>query len=227
MKYRSLFLIMICPVAVWAQSGSNKKINVPKLIDKQDKLILNLTSDNWMNLPAGIKAKPFRSRGFSFLLMGERLNTSGNVGIGMGFGISSQNVHTNGSFDDVTDPSKTTFNPIPDSMDYDLNKLSLNYVDLALELRFRTNENADHKRFKISAGIKGGILFQEHSKYKDSHGKIKSYGLDHLNSFQYGITGRIGYGTWAVTGYYALNGIFKKDKGPDLIPYSVGISLTP
>ena len=67
------------------------------------------------------------------------------------------------------------------------------------------------KRFKLSLGAETGWMFQDHEKYKDDH-KNKSYNLEHLNAFQYGLTGRIGYGKWALNGYYALTGIFEKDK---------------
>ena len=47
-----------------------------------------------------------------------------------------------------------------------------------------------------------------------------------LNYFQYGVTGRIGYGSVALSGYYSLVDVFKKDKGPELTPLNVGISFT-
>lgn len=75
--------------------------------------------------------------------------------------------------------------------------------------------------------MKGGWLFQDHTKYKDEDMKSKSYNLDHLNAFQYGLTARMGYSKLGVNGYYALSGIFEKDKGPDLVPFSIGISFTP
>mgnify|MGYP003377147226 FL=1 len=122
---------------------------------------------------------------------------------------------------------RTYIHPLPDSVDYDINKLSLNYLDLALEFRIHSKENESHKRFKLSLGVKGGWLFQDHTKYKDEDMKSKSYNLDHLNAFQYGLTARMGYSKLGVNGYYALSGIFEKDKGPDLVPFSIGISFTP
>lgn len=208
-------------------TSSSRKMSLSKITHRQDGLLVHLTSDGWLKIPAGISTKPLSSRGFSFYLMGEKMNSGGIIGVGYGLGISSQNVASNGVFDDRVDPGKTRLHALPDSIDYDLNKLSLNYVDLNIEFRFRTKENGNRQRFKVSAGAKGGWLFQDHIKFKNGKDKSKTYNLDNLNPFHYGLTARIGYGNWAVNGFYGLAGIFEKDKGPDLVPFSLGITLTP
>lgn len=222
---------MLITLHTQAQQSLDHKVTKPtalsKITNRQDGLIISLTSDGWLELPAGIETHPFSSRGFSFYFMGEKMNSGGVIGLGYGIGMSSQNFSSNGYFDDVSDPAKTRMHAINDSIDYSINKLSLNYLDLALEIRLRTHANENHKRFKLSLGAKAGWMFQDHEKYKDDHNKNKSYNLEHLNAFQYGLTGRIGYGKWALNGYYALTGIFEKVKGPDLVPFSVGISFTP
>ncbi|MBK7853153.1 MAG: PorT family protein [Bacteroidetes bacterium] len=227
-----IILFFLCSI-IQAKAGqtveesSSGNLSLSKITHRQDGLILNFTSDGWLTLPANITTKPLSSRGFAFYLMGEKMTPKGNIGLGYGLGISSMNVSSNGFFDDCTNSDKTLLHAYPDSIDYDINKISLNYLDLALELRFRTNENESHKRFKFSLGAKGGWLFQDHMKFKNGKDKSKVYNLDHLNDFQYGLTARIGYGKWALNGYYGLAGIFEKNKGPELIPFSVGISITP
>jgi len=200
-------------------------MSVPRFADKEDRLILNLNWDNWLNTSTGVDVKDFRSRGFSFLLMNEKIYGQGNFAFGLGIGFSSQNVHSNSFPTYNADGSKTYLSPIPDSIDYDLNKLSCNYIDAALELRFRTNENQAHKRFKITVGMKGGVLVQSHTKYEDGDEKVKTYDIKNLNTFQYGVTARIGYGKWGISGYYSLINLFKDGKGPDVVPVSVGISF--
>lgn len=206
---------------------SSTKMSLSKITHRQDGLVVNFTSDGWLEIPSSITNKPFSSRGFSFYFLVPRMNKQETFGIAYGIGLSSQNFSSDAYFNDVTNPAKTYIHPLPDSVDYDINKLSLNYLDLALEFRIHSKENESHKRFKLSLGVKGGWLFQDHTKYKDEDMKSKSYNLDHLNAFQYGLTARIGYSKLGVNGYYALSGIFEKDKGPDLVPFSIGISFTP
>ena len=138
----------------------------------------------------------------------------------------SQNVHTNATLIDTTsNESNYALSVIPDSL-YTLNKLSLNFITAALEIRIRSIENKNGHRFKFNVGILGGYLLQSHAKLDGKYGKYKTYGIKHLNKFQYGLTGRIGYSNYAFHVYYSLVDVFKKGEGPELIPYSLGISFT-
>src|SRR5205085_2827586 len=153
---------------------------------KEDKLILFFSSDNWANLPSGITSKPFRSHGFSFQFMNEVMYKSGNYGFGLGLGFMSQNVHTDGIIIDTTaNESYSMLGKIPDSLDYNVNKLSLNFLTLALEIRLRTNENTHGERFKFSAGILAAVLLQSHTKYSDDDQKFKTFKVKNLNDLQY------------------------------------------
>ena len=229
-KVFSLAAIALLSLNSFAQDVSSPGPSMPgtlaKIASSDDLFIVSFTSDNWMNLPSTLESKPLRSHGFSFLFMKEKMNTSGHFGLAYGLGFSSQNVHTDGVL--YYDDSETSnfFAKVPDSLDHETNKVSLNFVDLALELRLRTSENSKGKSFKLSGGLKGGYLVQSHTKYEDKNGKYKGYNLVGLNYLQYGVTGRIGYGSIALSAYYSLVDVFKKDKGPELTPFSAGISFT-
>jgi len=69
-------------------------------------------------------------------------------------------------------------------------------------------------------GIKGGYLVNSHTKFKDSTGKVKVYDIK-TNPYRYGAHVRIGYSWFALTGYYSVSTLFVKDKGPDVIPFSI------
>ncbi len=229
-KLFSLAAIVFIALSSFGQDASSAGPSLPgalgKIVAADDLFIMSFTSDNWMNLPSTLESKPFRSRGFSFLIMKEKMNTKGHLGIGYGLGFSSQNVSTDGVLFYDDSKGENFFAKVPDSLDLETNKLSLNFIDAALEIRARTSENSKGKNFKVSAGLKVGYLLQSHTKYEDKNGKMKMYNIVGLNYFQYGITGRIGYGNVAATVYYSLVDVFKKDKGPKLTPLSVGISFT-
>jgi hypothetical protein len=220
--HRLLFALLILPFIVNAQTPAKK---APDFSHREDLVVLSLTSDNWTDLPKGIESKPLRSRGFSFLFMTEKMNSSKTLGLGVGMGFMSQNVHTNAYITDTG--SASMLSPVPDSMDMKLNKLSTNFITAALEVRLRTKENNKGGIFKLSAGILAGFMLQDHVKYEDGKiGKIKYYDIQHLNKFQYGIEGRIGYNKVAINGYYSLVPVFEDGEGPEMTPYSIGISLT-
>jgi hypothetical protein len=222
-----IFLILVLFTAqLFAQDNALKE-EVANYVQKEDKLILNLTSDNWSGLPSQFTHKALRSRGFSFLLMNERMNATGTYGLGLGLGFMSQNVHTDALAIDTTfNESSSSLQKIPDSLHYDLNKLSLNFINAALEFRFRTKLNKHNERFKLSLGVIAGVLIQSHTKYEDDNGKFKTYHVKHLNNFQYGFSGRIGYDNYALTAYYSMVDVFQDGEGPSLTPYSIGISFT-
>lgn len=223
MKKNLLIACVFFLSASFVSAQDKEPVRIPKFGQKEDRLILNFTWDNWSNVSSGVDVKGFRSRGFSFLMMNEKILGKGHAAIGFGLGFSSQNVHSNTFPTYSPDGSHTFLSPI--SGNYDLNKLSCNFLDAALELRFRTNENEREKRFKVSLGMKGGYLVQSHTKYEDSNGKIKTYDIKNLSKFQFGTTARIAYGNWGLSGYYSLVNLFKDGKGPEVVPVSMGISL--
>jgi hypothetical protein len=45
--------------------------------------------------------------------------------------------------------------------------------------------------------------------------------------YRYGVMTRIGFGKFNLTGYYALTSLFEENKGPDIIPFSIGFSFIP
>jgi len=226
MNRLSFIIMVLLSLPVFAQDNTTKN-TFSEYYTREDKLILNFTLDHWSKLSPDINSKDFRSRGFSFLIMQEMKNKSGRVGLGAGLGFTSQNVHTDAYLVDTTSTeSGYIFEKIPDSLEYTLNKLSLNFITAALEIRIHTNVNKKRERFKFNFGITGGILVQSHTKYDDKNGKIKTYNVRYLNDFQYGLSGRIGYSNYALYGYYSLVDVFEEGKGPELIPYSFGISLT-
>jgi hypothetical protein len=223
MKGKLLVFSAIFLFASAVNAQDREPVRIPKFGQKEDRMVLNFTWDNWVNASSGIEVKDFRSRGFSFLLMNEKIFGKGNVAIGFGLGFSSQNVHSNVSPTYSPDGSHTYLSPL--IAGYDLNKLSCNFVDAALELRLRTNLNEKEKRFKVSLGMKAGYLVQSHTKFEDGNGKIKTYSIKNLNKFQFGPTARIAYGNWGLNGYYSLVNLFEDGKGPEMVPVSMGISL--
>ena len=202
----------------------------PKLSNwesKQDRLILDINFDNWDKKPEGVELKPWRSRGINIMFMDEKQFGKGNVAFAWGIGFSSQNFHTNAAY--VPDPNVDTsgFIPYPDSIEYDLNKVSVNYIDIPLELRFRTNANTKGNRLKLSAGFKIGVLVNAHTKFDDGDTKVKTYHLKNIPDLHYGLSARLGFGRIGVSYFTSLTTLFGEGEGMEILPYSIGLSFTP
>jgi hypothetical protein len=142
---------------------------------------------------------------------------------------------------------KTVFQKLPESVNsvetsYKNNKLTAIYLDVPVEFRFRTKNEG--QKFKVALGFKLGYMLSSHMKYRgddlswnystqswslnsDELVKFKSYKVPNVEVYRMGPTLRIGWGWINATAYYSLTNLFKKNKGPEMYPISVGISITP
>src|SRR5436190_2066600 len=95
--------------------------NKPKLSGwekKQDRLVLELTFDNWDKKPEGVELKGGRSRGANIMFTDEKQFGKGNVAFAWGIGFSSQNFHTNAMLYQNDNADTSGFIRIPDSVHY-------------------------------------------------------------------------------------------------------------
>lgn len=108
-------------------------------------------------------------------------------------------------------------------------KLTTSYLTVPLMLEGQIPSSKGHNPFFISAGIYGSFKIGSHTKvvYDDKGGKEKEVSRDdiNVNSFKYGVSLRTGYGFIKLFANYDLSRLFQKDQGPELYPWTVGLSL--
>lgn len=188
------------------------------------RLTVDLLFDRWLDDPAGISLEPY-SIGVNVCRMIDIPFTK-SFGIGIGPGFSSQNFHHNGQFVTTQDSLGNNFTilePFPTSYFYKRNKISLNFVEVPFELRFRS---ASKPRFSFYPGFKFGYLFNAHTKTIDNTGKYKNYNVPNLNPFRYGISLRLGWGNaFHIYAFYQLSGMFEENKGTVVNPFSIGFTF--
>ena len=152
-----------------------------------------------------------------------------NVSFSPGLGIGTHNMF-NSSFVRTPTSELTYFEYIPDSISYKKTKLNVTYLDIPIELRYKSKGE-----FRIAVGFKFGFLIHSKTKYKGNdyiednddlviYKKIK---IRNLEKNRYGFIGRIGYKWLNIYGYYQLSTLFVKDKGPEMYPISIGITIIP
>jgi hypothetical protein len=115
-------------------------------------------------------------------------------------------------------------------------KLITNYVEVPLEFKYSLNPEDPSRSFNISVGGKIGYLFDSYTKVKyfeeSENKKMKDKQYFNLSQIRYGVTSRIGFGAFSIFGYYNLNPLFEKNKGPvtngertEFSTFTVGLSL--
>lgn len=119
----------------------------------------------------------------------------------------------------------------PDVSTIEKSKLHTSYLTMPLLLEFQIPTGRSGHRIHFSAGAIGGVKLWSTTKviYKDQDGnkeKNKVKGNDYnLSPLRYGLTARIGYRALNLYASYTLTPLFEKNKGPELYPFSIGLSF--
>lgn len=201
----------------------------------RDRVVVDLTFDNWFHKVDSLQTK-WHSLGFNFYFMYDMIIKKSRFSFAPGLGIGTSHIYNNSRI--VKTDSTSFFSPIESGDQaggYTINelkgnKLTLIYFDVPLELRYRAKPNDKNKAFKMALGMKLGVLVQNHykTKFTDSFGdkkKVKDINNKDLLKFRAAATFRIGYGPFNVLATYNLTNLFKKDLGPTVTPFSLGISF--
>ncbi len=196
-----------------------------------DRFIFSIFTDVWSNLPDGMETNTI-NRGVSLDYIQEFPISTSNFSIAAGLGFSSHNLYSDNWYMHDFENDNHSFTPIGDAefeFEYDKNKISLNYINIPVEFRYRTRNTP--RTFRIHAGIKGGLLVNAHTKYvgedvpngRDT--KFKEGKLDNIETFLLGFHGRIGYGRVNLNTFISLNNIFSDNNAADAEFMSLGLSF--
>ena len=215
-------------VAIAVQAQDNKKEK-----DKQQfKTRIDLFTDVWQDVPDAFNGKSL-NRGINIYSMYERPVKNTCISFLAGVGIGSHNVYLDNALT-KNDEGSIIFSAIPDTLSNGTNvntkrsKISVTYIDIPVEFKIQNEKN-----IRAALGFKLGYLINSLSKYKgdnymeDSSSDVivKKKGIDGINSLRYGPTIRFGYKWIDVSAYYSLSSLFEDNKGPEMYPISIGISI--
>jgi hypothetical protein len=150
------------------------------------------------------------------------------VGLVTGLGLTFNNYRLDSEYILRRDEDGNTSYDITDR-DVKKNKLTTTFLTVPLLLEAQIPSGKDAKRLFISGGLYTGFKLRSHTKvvYYDDAGKEKEKSRADLNvnSFKYGATVRVGYRFVKLFATCDLSQMFQKDQGPELYPWSVGLTL--
>ena len=193
--------------------------------ESSDRLVVDLSYDMLLNLPDSIKTKGF-SRGINVYFTYDVVLGNSRFSIAPGIGFGSNNYFMN--YQISSDSSGAYFDKFPEGVKAKKSKMGVTYIDIPVELRFRSVPNKKGTSWKLAAGFKAGYMVQSKWKYKGTDfgkgKKFKQFDIENVNKFRYGVMLRGGYGIWNLFAYYSLSDMFN-DKGPKMTPLSFGISI--
>jgi hypothetical protein len=228
------------------QSGIEVQTNQrrPFLQEKMypvDLFMITLFTDLWHDLPGDMDLKSIQ-RGITISAFQDMPLGRTNFSLAAGLGFTSHNLYSDHRY--VYHPGEDTFDffPISDD-DYDKNKISLNYIEIPVQFRYRSRHLP--RTVRLYAGMKAGWLINAHTKYvgkefyhlvydKDDEStttvtsrkvKTKEHKPGNIANYLIGLTGTIGYGNVNLYFYYPLTGIFTENSAEDARPLSLGLTF--
>ncbi len=234
------FVAITCLIitSIFAQDepkpDSKKKPNLTGRAN--DHFLLQLGITNWAGIPDSINTKGL-SRSFNMYFMFDfPFKTNPRLSIGIGAGIGTDNIYFDKTYVGIKDATSTLrFQDLSDTSHFKKYKLSTAILEAPLELRFSSNPATPNKSFKVALGIKVGTLLNAHTKGKTwqnaTGGTLLAYtekqtSKRFFNSNRFVATARVGYGVFSVFGSYQLNSLFKEGLGPDVRPYTIGLTIS-
>ncbi len=205
MKIILAILFLFLSLNLFSQNKPNFEAN--DSLYREDQFYVSISYNKLINKPIGFAQNRF-APSFSFgFLRDMPINKSRTFAIATGLGYSINNYNQNLL---VTENNQMlNYITFSSNVAYDKNKLILDYVDLPIEVRWRTSTPESHKFLRIYTGFKLSCLVFDRSKYVDEQGTNRIIGNSDFSKFQYGTYLSVGYNTWNGYVYYGLNPIFK------------------
>lgn len=188
-----------------------------------------LTFDQSFNVPVEYDAldiKPANSTNVGLHVLTTRLNIArGHLGLVSAITFDNNRYAFRDNITLVPGMDSVTVTADPES--YRKHKLITWYGQIPLLLSFQTNPDRDGRNFHFAVGGYAGLFLGAQTKKKYGNGdKVKVNDDYNLERFRYGAMARIGFGGLELYAKYDLSPMFAEGQGPEIHPFTFGISLT-
>jgi hypothetical protein len=205
-SYFSL-LVFLMTVCVTAQNVETD-FDAPDSLYREDQFYCNISYNILQNGPSGLRQNKFSTGLSGGFLRDMPLNKKRTFAIAAGLGYSLSVYNQNMG---IIDNNGVNTYQILDSDDitYSKDKLTLHFVDVPIEFRWRNSTIETHKFWRVYVGIKLSYLIYDQYKLISSQGNVHQKNNTDLNDFHYGIYLSTGWNTWNIYAYYGLNPLFK------------------
>jgi len=150
------------------------------------------------------------------------------IGLVTGLGLHLQGYRLNDNITIARDENSVIQPQSLVAYDNQKSKLALISVMVPLLLEFQIPVNHYDNRIYFSAGPYGSVKLNSHTKVKyklDQKEKLKVVDHFSLRDFHYGLMVRTGYRSINLFATYDLVPLFRDERGPELTPFTVGITL--
>jgi len=171
---------------------------------REDQVYLSISYNFIQNKPDNFSQFSFSTGLTAGVLRDIPISKNRHWSIAPGIGYSYNNLKQRIDFALDSDPLETSFVR---------SKLSLHYIEVPLEIRWRNASPESHKFWRIHTGFKVSYLLGGTFSFDSPDIGNESYkAKEFVNQWQYGVYVAFGFNTWNPYIYYGLNPIFDNKK---------------
>jgi hypothetical protein len=234
-----LLLAVLMSGVLLAQSDSTTKRSIMSsrgLPKGNDHFIVQLGYTQWAGRPDTLSTSGIPRSLNIYFMLNFPFRTNPHMSAALGIGVGSDNIFFKNTDIRIRDVNTfITFNDVSDTSHYKKYKLTTDYLEVPVELRWTSRPSDDNHSFKVALGVKVGTLLQAKTKGKTllnaagntiNEYKEKEYSKKFFNTNRLVATGRIGYGHFALFAAYQVSQVFKENMGPNVHPFTIGLSLS-
>ncbi len=138
-------------------------------------------------------------------------NEQRNFGLGVGLGLSWDNYYQNLRVSIDEETGSVLFSVLTDDIDYRSNSFTLNKVEIPFEIRLRGSNPEKYKFWRFYSGVIFSYVYATSSEFVTDKVDISFKNIQIINTWQWGISVSVGYGTWNFNYYYGLSNIINND----------------
>jgi len=199
-----------------------------------DHLLLQLGSTTWMGAPDSIQTRGFSKSVNAYFMLDFPFKTTQKLSAAVGLGVGSDHIILdNEAVADVRGKTATMrfYQLDTAASTIKKSKVATAYLEVPVELRYVSKPDKSDKSFKAALGLKVGTMIKGGTRTRltdptSSAGYIlKQSSKNYFNTTRIAGTARIGYGHFTLFGSYQFTGLLKTGAGPQLKPFTVGLSF--
>lgn len=234
-KFLSLLTCTLLVMSAFAQDVPKKKNNVDLSNRANDHLLVQLGYTKWAGIPDTINSSGFSKSFNVYIMLDYPFKSNPKLSMAFGPGIATDHILFSNTYVGIKDNTASIyFTDQSDTNHFKKTKLATAYLEAPVEFRYSADP-ATGNGFKFAIGVKIGTLINAHTrntKLEDKNGSalndyvMKEASKKFLNKNRLSATGRIGYGHWSLFGSYQFTPVFKDGAGPEVRPFSIGLSLS-
>ncbi|GAB4093568.1 porin family protein [Flaviaesturariibacter terrae] len=232
-------LALLCSGIVMAQSDSTVKrsmLSSRGLPKGNDHFMVQVGYTQWAGRPDTLNVGGLPRSLNIYFMMAFPFRTNPHLSAALGLGVGSDNIFFKNTSIGIRDNVSTiSFHNVADTNHFKKYKLTTDYLEVPIELRWTARPDDDAHSVKLALGIKIGTLLNAKTKARTllnaagqtiNDYKVKEYSKRFFNSQRLVATGRIGYGHFGLFASYQVSQVFKENVGPNVHPFTIGFTLT-